>query len=129
MIVLHGAGEAASGVSIHTPVGDVESGEIAEDGDEGLALRPVAGEFGVQPREAVGYVVGLRGSPDGVEGVADDALAGQVGAPELGGGLQAGLVGLAGVQQATVVGNAESRARIPGRRRRGNRRGFRLPVP
>ena len=112
MVVLHGAGDEAGGGGVFAPVVDVDGGEVAEDGGQRLALRPVVGELGAEPREAVGDLAALRRAPDRVEGVADEAATergvAQIAALELGGGLQAGPVRLGGVEQGAVVADAEA---------------------
>ena len=72
VVVLHGAGDEAGG-GVRAPVVDVEGSEVAEDGGQRLELRPVVGELGAEPREAVGHFAALRRAPDRVEGVADEA--------------------------------------------------------
>ena len=110
MVVVHGAGDEAGG-GVFAPVVGGEGGEVAEDGGQRLALRPVAGQLGTEPGEAVGCLAAFRRAPDGVEGMADEAApergVAQV-APELRGGLQAGPVRLAGVEEVAVVVDAEA---------------------
>ena len=69
MIVFHGTGDEAGG-GVRTPVVDGDGGEVAE------GRRPVIGELGAEPHEAVvGHFAALRRAPDRVEGVwrrADD---------------------------------------------------------
>ena len=78
VVVLHGAGDEAGG-GVRAPVVDVEGGEVAEDGGQRLALRPVVGQLGAEPCEAANRFAALRRVLGRIiEGVADEA------APELG---------------------------------------------
>ena len=111
VVVVHGAGDEASR-GVFAPVVGGEGGEVAEDSGQRLALRPVAGQLGVEPGEAVGCLATLRRAPDSVEGMADEAApelgVAEVAAAELRGSLQAGPVRPAGVEEVAVVADAEA---------------------
>ena len=50
VVVLHGVGDEAGGGGVLAPVVAFEGGEVVEDGGQRLALRPVVGQLGAEPR-------------------------------------------------------------------------------